>query len=37
MGAEAAKVVAGALADEKQLSRVVYVPTTLITAANAAE
>ena len=37
MGAEAAKVVAGALVGEKQLNRVVYVPTTLITAANAAE
>lgn len=37
MGAEAAKVVAAALAGEQPLSRVVYVPTTLITAANAAE
>lgn len=37
MGAEAAKVVASALAGEEQLARVVYVPTTLITAANAAE
>lgn len=37
MGAEAANIVAGALAGETQLSRVVYVPTMLVTAANAAE
>ncbi|TKW68032.1 MAG: substrate-binding domain-containing protein [Paracoccus denitrificans] len=37
MGAEAVDVVGRAIAKEEQLSRVVYVPTTLITAANAAE
>lgn len=37
MGAQAAAVVAGALAGETQRAGVVYVPTTLITAANAVE
>ena len=37
MGAEAAAVVGRALAGEAQRARVVYVPTRLITAANAAE
>ncbi|WBU61706.1 substrate-binding domain-containing protein [Paracoccus albus] len=37
MGAEAAEVVARAIAGEEQLTSVVYVPTTLITKENAAE
>ncbi|MEO1313874.1 MAG: substrate-binding domain-containing protein [Pseudomonadota bacterium] len=37
MGAEAAQVVAKALAGEEQRAGVVYVPTQLVTAANAAE
>lgn len=37
MGAEAVDVVGRAIAKEEELRRVVYVPTTLITAANAAE
>ena len=37
MGAQAAAIVAGALAGEERRAKVVYVPTRLITAANATE